>query len=103
MSPGVIKDMDDKQAKLEELQQERKRVRDEVYSLGVRLNAGESEVRAALDAAIRRSDELAEEISRLSEPPWAIGDGPPIAAPMYGPPPIRSRLFGFLSRLLRRS
>jgi len=84
--------MDDEQAKLEQLRQERKRVRNEVYSLGVRLNAGESEVRAALDAAIRRSDELAAEIYRLSAPPAPPPrTGPPVPMPMYGPPANRER------------
>ena len=83
--------MDDEQAKLAELRAERKRVRNEVYSLGMRLNAGEHEVRATLDAAIRRSDELAAEILRLSQPPRPTDDGPPLPAPMYGPPPSRER------------
>jgi hypothetical protein len=111
------------------LQAERKRVREDVYSLGVRVNAGETAVQKDLDAAIARSDEIDAEIRRLtgqtrvvpSVPmpmygPPAMFDsrlprggfdgsatmyGPPVA-PMYGPPPVGSRVLAFLSRLFRR-
>lgn len=90
---------------LARLQAERKGVRAQVYDLGVRLNAGDESVRAALDAAIRRSDELAKQIERLT--PHDVFDekardvpavmyGPPVA-PMYGPPPV-----GMLEELRRR-
>jgi hypothetical protein len=97
------------------LQAERKRVREDVYSLGMRVNAGETAVQKDLDAAIARSDEIDEEIRRLTESPAMLDSrlprggfdgsatmyGPPVA-PMYGPPPVGSRVLAFLSRLFRR-
>ncbi len=99
--------MGDNDLKIAELRLERKRVREDVYDLGVRFNAGETEVRAALDAAIRRSDELEAEIVRLTPSPPAPRGGHAVAAmygppaPMYGPPgPSWSR--GFFDWLFGR-
>jgi hypothetical protein len=112
-----------------ELKAERKRVRADVYSLGVRLNAGETDVRAALDAAIRRSDEIDAELRRLEPAPpprdpnepieamamygpppvgflersrRAVSPPQPTPAPMYGPPPVRTGILQFLRRLFRK-
>jgi hypothetical protein len=84
--------MSDDDQKLVQLREEKKKAREDVYSLGVRFNAGETGVRADLDAAIRRSDELDVEIRRMteveSEQPLKLHDLPP---PLYGPPPVWSR------------
>jgi hypothetical protein len=104
--------MSDDAPRLQQLREERRKVRDEVYALGVRLNAGERDVKPALDAAIRRSDELAAEILRLEAPPplprgrqSAPMYGPP-PAPMYGPPApsfsLRKLIGGLVSRLRGR-
>jgi hypothetical protein len=62
------------------------------------LNAGDEGVRAALEAAIKRSDELAEAIARLTPRPPFDPNARDIPAPMYGPPPSP----GLLRRLFRR-
>ena len=88
---------------LARLQAERKGVRAQVYDLGVRLNAGDESVRAALDAAIKRSDELAEAIQRLTSPRTFDENAPDLPAVMYGPPP--APMYGppgLLARLFRR-
>jgi hypothetical protein len=117
--------------KVSVLRAERKRVREDVYSLGMRVNAGETALQKELDAAIARSDEIDAEIRRLTGQ-TRMPEGPLVAAPMYGPPPIRnsrlprggfdgsatmygppvapmygpppvgSRVLAFLSRLFRR-
>ena len=71
------------------------RARAEANALAERLAAGESQLRSALNAAIREADEahkaLAAEEARAGIPP------PPMT--MYGPPPVAGRgWFGWLRR-----
>jgi hypothetical protein len=66
-------------------------VREDVYALGVRFNAGETDVRAALDAAIRRSDELEAKIVQLTLAEKEEDLARP--QPMYGPPVVQRRGF----------
>lgn len=90
-----------KTAQVSRLREEKRRVRAPIYDLAMRLKAGDEGARADMDAAIKRSDELENEIKRLEteihrlvDPAGTDGEnipavmyGPPVA-PMYGPPPV---------------
>jgi hypothetical protein len=96
------------------LQAEKRQVRSPMYELDRRLKSGDESARAALEDAIRRSDEIEAQIDRIDreirslEHPnlgnredAAVMYGPP--APMYGPPAGGGgKPRGLLGRLFRR-
>ena len=76
--------MDDVDLRIAAMEKELAELRTVIDALGERLGRGENAVRADLNPAIRRANELGSELYRLKV---SSGRLVPAPAPMYGPPP----------------